>query len=375
MKAAAQAAAVSPAFAKTNHKAIKEAMLEVLAVVMDIQKSYEAYERPSEVNHEVLEPIWRARLENAFATNVAFETTPNRGGYKYLLCVRFTLTVGACNYTLQAIGTDAPKGFNSTAEWIRDVTRWPDSEKAMEKKGVKAPVEPRSLGHGATMKQESIDELQGKCAKQVEDAYRSLVDCAVQRFITCKFDGRAIRMISRESVGFTLWFKEPVDGQPNYLQLQGNFETFEFDWLPRFTGSKDAAVFYRADIARAHWVGKWIDGMVKLNTNPRKKQIMDQQPPVVETVQPLPTTPEPEKSSERGQLTAAYYLNPKTGLTKSFLVKGDTLPLKDRLKDLGGTWCAGLGGWIFGLKREHQFKAEFPAAQWIAQGSTQARAA
>lgn len=37
----------------------------------------------------------------------------------------------------------------------------------------------------------------------------------------------------------------------------------------------------------------------------------------------------------------------KDGKIKSFLVKGDTTPIKDKLKDAGGSWNRSLSGWIF----------------------------
>ncbi|NUU44378.1 hypothetical protein [Tardiphaga robiniae] len=48
----------------------------------------------------------------------------------------------------------------------------------------------------------------------------------------------------------------------------------------------------------------------------------------------------------------------KDGQVKSFLVKGDTAPLKQELKDLGGRWNRTLGGWIFQKAREVEI-AEF----------------
>ena len=48
----------------------------------------------------------------------------------------------------------------------------------------------------------------------------------------------------------------------------------------------------------------------------------------------------------------------KDGKIKSFLVKGDTKEIKDRLKELGGRWNGTLGGWVFAKSREIEI-AEF----------------
>lgn len=48
----------------------------------------------------------------------------------------------------------------------------------------------------------------------------------------------------------------------------------------------------------------------------------------------------------------------KDGAVKSFLVKGDTKKIKDELKQMGGKWNNGLGGWIFSKTKEIEV-AEF----------------
>lgn len=48
----------------------------------------------------------------------------------------------------------------------------------------------------------------------------------------------------------------------------------------------------------------------------------------------------------------------KDGEVKSFVVKGDTKPLKDDIKSLGGKWNRSLGGWIFPKSKEIEV-AEF----------------
>lgn len=42
----------------------------------------------------------------------------------------------------------------------------------------------------------------------------------------------------------------------------------------------------------------------------------------------------------------------KDGKIKSFLVKGDTAPIKDNIMELGGKWNKGLGGWIFPISKK-----------------------
>jgi hypothetical protein len=42
----------------------------------------------------------------------------------------------------------------------------------------------------------------------------------------------------------------------------------------------------------------------------------------------------------------------KDGQVRSFLVKGDTKPIKDELKGMGGRWNSSLGGWIFSKSHE-----------------------
>jgi len=42
----------------------------------------------------------------------------------------------------------------------------------------------------------------------------------------------------------------------------------------------------------------------------------------------------------------------KDGQVRSFLVKGDTTPIKEKLKELGGRWNGSLGGWIFSKNQE-----------------------
>lgn len=41
---------------------------------------------------------------------------------------------------------------------------------------------------------------------------------------------------------------------------------------------------------------------------------------------------------------------------KSILVKGDTKPIKDQLKEIGGKWNSTLKGWIFSIKKENDIK-------------------
>lgn len=56
----------------------------------------------------------------------------------------------------------------------------------------------------------------------------------------------------------------------------------------------------------------------------------------------------------------AFYIEDyeKNGQVKSFLVKGNTTSIKDDLKDLGGKWNNGLGGWIFPISKKIEV-AEF----------------
>lgn len=48
----------------------------------------------------------------------------------------------------------------------------------------------------------------------------------------------------------------------------------------------------------------------------------------------------------------------KDGEIRSFVVKGDTKPIKDEIKELGGHWNRTLGGWVFPKSREVEI-AEF----------------
>ncbi|MDE1915058.1 MAG: hypothetical protein KGJ57_04765 [Sphingomonadales bacterium] len=48
----------------------------------------------------------------------------------------------------------------------------------------------------------------------------------------------------------------------------------------------------------------------------------------------------------------------KEGQVKSFIVKGDTKPIKDALKELGGRYNGSLGGWVFPKSKEIEI-AEF----------------
>lgn len=48
----------------------------------------------------------------------------------------------------------------------------------------------------------------------------------------------------------------------------------------------------------------------------------------------------------------------KNGQIRSFLVKGDSTEIKDKLKELGGKWNRGLTGWIFPITRKVEI-AEF----------------
>lgn len=52
----------------------------------------------------------------------------------------------------------------------------------------------------------------------------------------------------------------------------------------------------------------------------------------------------------------------KDGVVKSFVVKGDTKPIKEGLKQLGGRWNGTLEGWIFPKAKELEI-AEFLKAQ------------
>ncbi|WP_271085672.1 hypothetical protein [Brevundimonas sp. NIBR11] len=52
----------------------------------------------------------------------------------------------------------------------------------------------------------------------------------------------------------------------------------------------------------------------------------------------------------------------KDGVVKAFVVKGDTKPIKEGLKGLGGRWNGTLEGWIFPKSRELEI-AEFLKAQ------------
>ncbi len=355
-------AALPAPVVKTDHGGIKAKMLSVLAIVLDIQTSYEAYENPSEVNHEILEPLWRQRIEAAGATKVIFETTPaGKQSWKYVLVVGFTLEIGENKYTLQAIGTDAPKGYNSTAEWIRDVKRWPENEKAMEKKEAKGFHFPAP---NPKPNQASFDALQERCTKELEEKYAHLANCAVSVFSERVFDGVPTTKVGRTTCGKTYIHFEELPS----IYLEGSIEVFEANHIHRFEADKHVMAAYNIHADRAKWIGKWIDGMT---------QVMDNRKPserYAEAIKASEERWEAEKQAELAQpaaagLTATHYKNPKTGLTKSFLVKGDTKPHKDAFKDIGGTWCKGLGGWIFGLGRESQFKAAFPSVQWIASGS------
>lgn len=360
-------AAVSPApVAKTDHAGIKAKMLQVLAVVLDIQTSYEAYERPSDVNHEILEPLWRARIEQAGATNVSFETTPaGKQSWKYVLEVGFTLEIGNCKYKVQAIGTDAPKGYNSTAEWIRDVKRWPESEKAMEKKECKGFHFPAS---NPKPNQATFNELQARCVTELENRHAYMLVDAAKAFDNCKFDGRPTYGVNVYPNGYSLYFALKPQSGAQSETLSGGLKEFEGKWIPRFSHDAIAMQIFRNRVAQAAWTRKWIAGEVTIfDKSPSKVQ--------VEVSKAIEERNRAEKQVELAQpapagITATYYCNPKTGLTKSFLVKGDTRPHKEAYKEIGGTWCSGLGGWIFGLGRESQFKKAFPTVQWVASGST-----
>ena len=48
----------------------------------------------------------------------------------------------------------------------------------------------------------------------------------------------------------------------------------------------------------------------------------------------------------------------KDGEVKSFVVKGDTKPMKDGIKGIGGRWNRSLGGWVFPKSKELEV-AEF----------------
>jgi hypothetical protein len=52
----------------------------------------------------------------------------------------------------------------------------------------------------------------------------------------------------------------------------------------------------------------------------------------------------------------------KDGVVKSFIVKGDTKPIKEDIKKLGGHWNGTLGGWVFPKAKEIEI-AEFLKAQ------------
>jgi hypothetical protein len=382
--------AVSPALVvKTDHAGIKKAMLGVLAIVLDCQTAYEGYDRPSNAPMEILEPLWRSRIEAAGAKDVVFSTElgGKKNAWKIVLNVTFSLEVGKAFYRPAILGISDVNGNN---EWTRLVNRWPESEKAMAKKECKGFNFPNS---SKIQPQATFDALQDDCKKQLEETYVHLRESSVERFASCKFDGRTVSSISMQHslTSFTLWFSEALEGEQRYLQIQGGFEEFEENWIPRFSGEEKAfaLAIYKSNLKRAEWYGKWIDGMVQLIDNRKPSEryaeitkafqdrdmavIEESKPETVEPPQQVATTP--EKAMGRGELTATYYRNPKTGLTKSFLVKGDTQPIKEQMKEMNGTWCAGLGGWIFGLKREYQFKMAFPTTQWIASGTQESNAA
>lgn len=48
---------------------------------------------------------------------------------------------------------------------------------------------------------------------------------------------------------------------------------------------------------------------------------------------------------------------------KSIVVKGDTLPLKDTLKGLGGRWNRSLGGWVFKASESDRVRSALVLAQ------------
>jgi hypothetical protein len=47
----------------------------------------------------------------------------------------------------------------------------------------------------------------------------------------------------------------------------------------------------------------------------------------------------------------------KDGVVRSFVVKGDTKAIKDKLKAMGGSWNKALGGWIFPKSKEVEVAA------------------
>lgn len=57
-----------------------------------------------------------------------------------------------------------------------------------------------------------------------------------------------------------------------------------------------------------------------------------------------------ERIIKQGQVFIQDY--EKNGEIKSFLVKGDTTPIKDDLKAMGGRWNNSLKGWIFSKSKE-----------------------
>lgn len=57
-----------------------------------------------------------------------------------------------------------------------------------------------------------------------------------------------------------------------------------------------------------------------------------------------------KKISKSGRIYMEDY--EKDGEIKSFIVKGDTKPIKEDLKNLGGRWNRSLGGWIFSKSKE-----------------------
>lgn len=63
-----------------------------------------------------------------------------------------------------------------------------------------------------------------------------------------------------------------------------------------------------------------------------------------------------KKIAKSGQVYMEDY--EKDGQVKSFVVKGDTKPIKDGIKKLGGKWNQSLGGWIFPKAKEIEV-AEF----------------
>ena len=55
-----------------------------------------------------------------------------------------------------------------------------------------------------------------------------------------------------------------------------------------------------------------------------------------------------------GQVFIQDYVKEGADEARSFVVKGKTFELKDELKDLGGRWNGGLGGWIFGISKKDE---------------------